>query len=170
MRVNVKVNQGGGMFGGGGSAEVDIQTARPAESAEATLAALMLLAQNGIGEYPGDDEETDDDSPEEGYADGSTEDDVPAAGWREDDASANWQAGDQNPVTDLHGSKPGDAVRIVWEGDNSSRLFIDSGTQWVSPAVAGRFSEPMTVEYNASDIRVELIARQAEFGSQPEAV
>ncbi|QSM01257.1 hypothetical protein QDA08_gp63 [Microbacterium phage NoodlelyBoi] len=149
MRVNVKVNQGGGMFGGGGSAEVDIQTARPSESAEATLAALMLLAQNGIGEYPGDDEETDEDSPEEGYADGSTEDDVPAAGWND---------GAEKGDPDQRESNPGDAVRITWHGDNSSRLFIDSGTMWVSPAVAGLINEPMSVEYNTTDITVEVVA------------
>ncbi|AXH70175.1 hypothetical protein HOT74_gp64 [Microbacterium phage KaiHaiDragon] len=154
MRIKVKASQGGGMFGGGPSSEVVIEGSE-ADAAQGTISAMMILAQNGIGEYPGDDEETDDDSPEEGYTE---PDDVPAAGWKEDDPSANWEAGDESPSTEEHGSNPGDAVRIVWNGDQSSRLFIDSGVCWVSPAVAGLYSEPMTVEYNASDIAVYVVA------------
>ncbi|QGJ95283.1 hypothetical protein QDA11_gp64 [Microbacterium phage Jayden] len=152
MKISVKSSSGGGMFGGGPSSEVTIEAA-DYDSGAATVVALALLAQNGIGEFPtgdGDDETV-------GTTSESTGDDVPAAGWKDDDASANWQAGDQKPDPGQRESNPGDAVLIRWHGDESERLFIDSGVAWVSPAVAGLYGEPMTVEYAATDISVEVV-------------
>ncbi|QTF81579.1 hypothetical protein SEA_PULCHRA_64 [Microbacterium phage Pulchra] len=154
MRIKVKTSQGGGMFGGGPSSEVVIEGSE-ADAAQGTISAMMLLAQNGIGEYPGDDEETDDDSPEEGYTES---DDVPAAAWGDSDRSDPTQ----------RPSDPGDVVRLVWPG-GESRLFIDNGTCWVSPAVVGLFDEPMTIEYSNSEVRVQYIASQPPRGeSAPE--
>lgn len=154
MKISVKSSSGGGMFGGGPSSEVTIE-GQDYEAGQAAVTAMMLLAQNGIGEFPtgdGDDETV-------GTTSESTGDDVPAAGWKDDDPSANWQAGDQSPDPGQRESNPGDAVVIRWHGDDSERVFIDSGTQWVSPAVAGLYSEPMSVEYSTTDISVEVVGR-----------
>lgn len=151
MKLSIKTSQGGGMFGGGPSSEVTIE-GQDYEAAPAIVAALNVLAQNGIGEFPTGDDET------VGTTSEDTGDDVPAAGWKDDNGMADWQAGDQSPSPVQRVSDPGDAVRITWHGDDSSRLFIDSGTMWVSPAIAGLITEPMSVEYNTTDITVEVVA------------
>ncbi|AWY06072.1 hypothetical protein SEA_ROBSFEET_66 [Microbacterium phage RobsFeet] len=155
MRISVKTSQGGGMFGGGPSSEVSIEAA-DYDAGQATVSAMMILAQNGIGEYPAvpDDETTvkepDEDSPEDGYTES---DDVPAAGWGDDEKSDPTQ----------RASDPGDAVVLVWP-DGTSRAFVDNGAAWVSPSVIGKFDEPLTVEYSNSEVTVVVVSRQPDPG------
>jgi len=168
MKVHIKVSESGGGFGGlagaGKTSEADI-TASDYEMEQATGTAIMLLSSLGVATLLGADgddaavgttsetteaeREPDEDTPEDGYVDGDTRDDVPAAGWA-----------DAPP----HGSQPGDAVVLVWPG-GESRAFIDNGAAWVAPYVAGKFDEPMTVEYTDSTVTVVVVSRQPEPGA-----
>ncbi len=152
MKLTVKTTQGGGMFGGGPSSEVSIE-GQDYEVAQAVVATRFILAQTGVGDMPDEGHEdettqaTDTGEATDGYFDGDTRDDVPAAGWSDGEKS------------DERETNPGDAVRLFWPADNSSRVFIDSGTQWVSPAVVGVFPEPMGVEYGDPEVEVTNVWR-----------
>jgi len=152
MRLSVKTSQGGGMFGGGPSSEVTIE-GQDYEAGQATVSVLSILAQNGIGGFPGGD--GDDETVGTTADDEKSEpDEAPAAGW----------ASTSTETESIHRlSNPGDVVRIIWP-DGMSRLFIDCGTQWVSPAVVGLFEEPMSVEFNDYTLTVEKVAEQPERG------
>ncbi|QGJ89475.1 hypothetical protein PBI_SMARTIES_72 [Microbacterium phage Smarties] len=153
MRVQVKTSQGGGMFGGGPSSEVTIE-ATGFETPEAVIAAMHVLAQNGIGEHPTDDDE----DTETEMADGP----IPPAAFGEETDAPYDETIKSDPTQRL--TEPGDAVRLVWPG-GESRLFIDNGSAWVSPYVAGLFDEPMTVEYTSSEVTAYVVASQPERGT-----
>lgn len=165
MKVSVKVSGSGQGFGGAitttPSTKVTIDAA-DFETGQATLAALSVLHSLGVGEAidfedpdVGTTEQSDsEDSPEDGYFDGDTLPDVPAYGWKGAD-------GKGDPTQRV--SNPGDAVLLIW-GDNTFRAFIDSGTQWVAPAVAGRFEEPMSVEFTDSKVTAVVVGKQSDPG------
>lgn len=154
MKLSIKTTQGGGMFGGGPSSEVSME-GQDYEVAQAVVLAQFILAQAGVGDMPAEDEEdettqaAEGEATTDGYFDGDTRDDVPASGWSD---------GEKSDPTERE-TNPGDAVRLFWPADNSSRIFIDSGTQWVSPAVVGVFPEPMSVEYGDSEVEVTKVCR-----------
>ncbi|QGJ88917.1 hypothetical protein PBI_TEAMOCIL_66 [Microbacterium phage Teamocil] len=157
MKIKVKTTQGGGMFGGGPSSEVDIE-APDYEAGQATVSVLSILAQNGIGQFPGGDGddtsvgETSESIPPEAFGEETDApyDPKPAAGWADEE--------DESPDPVARISEPGDAVRLYWNQDGSSRLFIDAGTHWVSPAVAGKFNEPLSIEFNDSNVTAQVVA------------
>lgn len=155
MKISVKSSQGG-MFGGGPSFEVVIECS-DYEAGQATVTAMTLLAQNGIGEFPNapeDDETTqagfdvETEPDEDGYAES---DDVPASGWSQT----------EKPDPAQRVSNPGDAVMLVWP-DGTRRLFIDTGTMWSAPWVVGRFEDAMHVEFTDPDVAAYVVHAQPE--------
>lgn len=158
MKVSVKVSgSSGSLFGGSGqtvttSIEANEHAFDPASLMEVThslgTVAGVLVRDIARAGHP---EAEPDAEPErigdDGEKDEPTEtDDRPAAGWTQTERV----------------SKPGDAVRIVF-ADKSTRIYIDTGEHWHSPACEGLFDSDHNVSFCAPDIAVTVIAEHTMF-------
>jgi len=169
MKLHVKSTTGGqSPFGPvGDTVEINIE-GQDYEAGQATGSAITILASMGLAEMV---EPTDpdvgttsdgEDTPEGGFADVDA-DTVAAAGWiRPSDVPIK-----SDP--DRRISNPGDAVRIIWE-DGSSRIFIDNGHEWIAPAVAGSFPDPLVVRFDEPKVTVYVVGAQYERGTDANKV
>lgn len=66
---------------------------------------------------------------------------------------------ESEPVVDLYGS--GDVVRLIFD-DDSSRLFVYTGTYYYSPPVEGKYPDAMTVKDGDDSVKwpAEVVARE----------
>lgn len=140
MKVHVKISgSAGGFFGSGGSQAVEAKIS-VSEHIDADTAALTdLLGALTVSATTIADAIIHHDAP---VTDGDDE----SVGMTGDDSDE----ADDKPTRPQTWT-PGDAVRVTF-GDQSSRLFIDSGDGYFSPAVAGLFDSPISLAYNAPEI------------------
>jgi len=171
MKLHVKSTTGGqSPFGPvGDTVEVNIE-GQDYEAGQATVSAITILTSLGVSEMVdlSEDQENvvatsdDEDTPEDGFADVDA-DTVAAAGWiRPSDVPIKTDP-------DRRISNPGDAVRIIWE-DGSSRIFIDDGHEWIAPAVAGSFPDPLVVRFDEPKVTVYVVGAQYERGTDANKV
>lgn len=143
MKLHVKVSgSAGGLFGSGGSQTVETKIS-VSEHIDADTAALTdLVGALTVSATTIADAIIHHDEP---VTDGDDES-VGMTGCDEcDDAES-----DDKPTRPQTWT-PGDAVRVTF-ADRSSRLFIDSGDGYFSPAVTGLFDSPISLAYNSDEI------------------
>lgn len=128
MKIKVETRQGTGLMGGP-LANVKIEAA-DYEAGAATVTALNVLAALGFG-------------------DGSVSD-------GDDDSVGTTSEATTSEATTEYGPRrarrhtpamPGDAVRLTF-GDRSTRLFIDTGEDYYSPVIRGKFDAPLRLPYD----------------------
>lgn len=143
MKVHVKISgSAGGLFGSGGSqtveAKISVSEHIDADTAALTdLVGALTVSATTIADAIIHHDATVTDGDDESV--GMTGDDSDEA-----------DEPDEKPTRPQTWT-PGDAVRVTF-GDQSSRLFIDSGEGYFSPAVAGLFHSPISLAYNAPEI------------------
>jgi hypothetical protein len=144
MKVHVKVSgSAGGFFGSGGSQTVETKIS-VSEHIDADTAALTdLVGALTVSATTIADAIIHHDEP---VTDGDDE----SVGMTGCDDCEPGDEPDEKPTRPQTWT-PGDAVRVTF-ADRSSRLFIDSGDGYFSPAVAGLFDSPISLAYNAPEI------------------